>query len=290
MLPRMEQPSVQDVPRAQSRDDRQLPTGALSAGAGEPLVLLHGVVGGAAMWRGVLPLLAQRHRVIALNALGHHGGTPCTQRPARIAHVVDDAERTLDLLGYDRVHLAGNSMGGWVALELARRGRARSVCALSPAGLWGEGADQQASIALLKETTKMTRLTRPILPLLARSKALRRFALRANAVHASDVTREALIELADLLLGCSVTDDLFETPEHFTLLRASCPITIAWSAHDQIFPRETYQERARALVPDAEHLTLEGVGHVPMFDDAALVAETILRAVGRASGASASAS
>jgi len=253
---------------------------ALRAGKGDPLVLLHGVVGGAAMWRRVVPLLADQHDVIAFNALGHRGGTPCTTRPARITHVVDDAERSLDALGLGRVHLAGNSMGGWVALELARRGRARSVCALSPAGMW-QGANQESATSLLRETTRLTRLTRPLLPLLARLAPLRRFALRSNAVHASEVSPADLVELADILLGCSVADDLFATDESFATLPASCPVTIAWSAGDRIFPADEFEARARALVPHAQYQRLAAVGHVPMFDDAELVAETIRQAIAR---------
>jgi pimeloyl-ACP methyl ester carboxylesterase len=254
---------------------------ALRAGKGEPLVLLHGVVGGAAMWRRVVPLLADRHEVFAFNALGHRGGTPCSVRPARIAHVVDDTERSLDALGLGRVHLAGNSMGGWVALELARRGRARSVCALSPAGMWA-GTNQESATSLLRETARLTRLTRPLLPLVAGLRALRRFALRANAVHASEVSRGDLVELADILLGCTVAEDLFKTDESFSALPAGCPVTIAWSARDQIFPADQFEARARSLVPHAHYMRLENVGHVPMFDDARMVAKTIRESTARA--------
>src|ERR1700712_3835548 len=116
-----------------------LPRGTIALGhdeSREPLILLHGVMGATSMWRQTLPLLATSLRVIALPALGHQAGRPCEKRPCRIEHVVDDVERSLDALGIQRAHVAGNSMGGWLALELARRGRARSVCALSPAGMW----------------------------------------------------------------------------------------------------------------------------------------------------------
>ena len=56
---------------------------------------------------------------------------------------MDDLERLLDELGLAKAHLAGNSLGGWAALELARRGRALTVCALSPAGAWGSETDAQ---------------------------------------------------------------------------------------------------------------------------------------------------
>src|SRR5581483_8960211 len=128
------------------RSPGDLPEITLREGAGEPLMLLHDVTGSAEMWRRVIPLLSPHHDVIAPTALGHRGGAVPSTRPTTIQHVVDDTERLIDRLGFGRVHLAGNSLGGWVALELARRGRALSVCALSPAGAWGaSGQDREES-------------------------------------------------------------------------------------------------------------------------------------------------
>src|SRR5580704_16742535 len=81
----------------------------LRQGSGEPLVLLHGILGSERMWSHVVPLLADHHDVIAPTMLGHRGGAPATMRPARLEHVVDDAQRLLDELGLEQVHLAGNS-------------------------------------------------------------------------------------------------------------------------------------------------------------------------------------
>jgi pimeloyl-ACP methyl ester carboxylesterase len=261
---------------------RQEP-GALRLGSGEPLVLLHGVLGGAFMWREVMPQLAASHDVIALTALGHHGGPACRERPARIAHVVDDAERAIDRLGFARVHLAGNSMGGWVALELARRGRARSVCALSPAGMWGT-EDHSTAIQKLRTARRLAGLTRALLPWLAHFQRVRRFALRDNALHAGAVSAQALVELSDGALGCAIGEDLLATPEHFEQLEINCPVLVAWSGADKIFPPEVYAARARALVPGAQHVVLENVGHVPMLDAPGVVADTILASTGMSAG------
>lgn len=162
-------------------------------------MLLHGVMGSERMWESVMAPLGAHHDVIALTALGHRGGPPWTSaRPARIADVVDTAERQLDELGLVTPHLAGNSMGGWVALELARRGRARSVCALSPAGCWdpaepghGLGRDR------LRATVRMTRTSRPLLGLLARARWVRHFALRDTAVHGERIAPLQLVGLAE---------------------------------------------------------------------------------------------
>jgi pimeloyl-ACP methyl ester carboxylesterase len=87
--------------------------------------------------------------------------------------VIDAAEAYLDEAGLDRPHLVGNSMGAFVALELARRGRAESVCAFSPGGFWSNALRAQA-INKVRRSVAMGRLTHPILPLMMKSAALRR--------------------------------------------------------------------------------------------------------------------
>jgi pimeloyl-ACP methyl ester carboxylesterase len=102
-----------------------------------PLVLLHPVTSSGRIWQDVVPLLSEYHEVHAPTLLGHRGGPAIQRRPVRVSDMVDAAERYLDEHGLARPHLAGNSLGGWVAIELARRGRAASVCAFSPAGFCG---------------------------------------------------------------------------------------------------------------------------------------------------------
>jgi pimeloyl-ACP methyl ester carboxylesterase len=253
----------------------------LRQGAGEPLVLFHGVTGSASMWRRVVPLLSPYHDVIAPTALGHLGGSRAVIRPARIEHVIDDAERFIDALGFGQVHLAGNSMGGWAALELARRGRALSVCALSPAGAWGP-SERRAAQTRLRVIAALTKSTRRLLPLLAGSPKFRRFALRDTAVNGDRVSPEQLVELADALIGCEIRDELLATDESLPPLEPSCPVLIAWSGRDRIFPVDVNGPIARSLVPAARFEVLEGVGHVPMLDDPALVAATIRKSVAAA--------
>ena len=105
-----------------------------------PLVLLHGTAMSGNAWQDVVPLLSNDHEVFTPTALGHHGGPPVQRPPATITDVVDAAERYLDEdVDLEQPHLAGNSLGGFVAIELARRGRAATVCAFSPAGFWSAG-------------------------------------------------------------------------------------------------------------------------------------------------------
>lgn len=252
----------------------------LREGSGEPLVLLHGIVCSAGVWDEVMPLLAPHYDTIALTALGHRGGPVAARRPVRIEHMIEDIELRLDQLGLDRPHLAGNSMGGWIALELARRGRARSVCALSPAGAWEPGPDKHdRSRQELRAMARDAKLARPLMPLALRSKRVRNYALSLNADHGERMTRDRILARVDDVLGCSAMEDVLNTDEYLEPLDPlPCPITLAWSEHDRVLPVAINGEHARRLIPQARFLVLEDVGHVAMFDDPELVVATIREA------------
>ncbi|MGW0246612.1 alpha/beta fold hydrolase [Nocardia goodfellowii] len=248
-----------------------------------PLLLLHGVTMSARAWNDVVPLLSPHHEIICPTALGHRGGSPARQRPMRCAHLVDEVERDLDARGLDQVHIAGNSLGGWMAIELARRGRAVTVCALSPAGFWdATTASHSDATAKISRQLTLARLGRPFTPLAARSSLLRRILLRDVATRGERITPAVLVELTRDLLECTVTADLLSTDEQIALLDPlPCPITLAWSAHDRILPPAINGTIAQRRVPAAKYVTLPGVGHVPMIDDPELVAEAILETTGR---------
>jgi pimeloyl-ACP methyl ester carboxylesterase len=246
-------------------------------GAGEPVVLLHGVMGSERIWQDVAPLLGSDYDVIALTALGHSGGPLPAERPARYSEVVDGAERQLDELSLDRAHLVGNSLGGWMALDLARRGRALSVCAISPAGMWPPlGGASGPRAKRLRTGLRRGRLARPALPVLFRSRLVRQYALSNIAVNGAAVSPARALQLTDDMLGCQIAEDLLATEEHFAPLDpAPCPITIAWCQFDRLFPEGEFGARAKERLPGARYVLLKNVGHVPMVDDPQLVVGVI---------------
>lgn len=251
----------------------------LRQGDGEPLVLLHGIFQADRVWRHVIPPLAAHYDVIAPMGFGHGGRVP-DKRPTTFEHWVDDSEQILDELGLDKPHLAGSSSGGWVALELARRGRAKTVCAFSPAGAWDRDWDDMVRIRdALRTAMRDTRRARRLLPLLAYSGRFRRWAMDDVAVHGDRLSRADFVDSADNTLSCSVLEDAIEdTAELEPLDPPPCPITLAWSEQDRLFPIGVYGARAREMIPGARFIVLDDVGHVPMFDDPQLVADTIIAA------------
>src|SRR3954464_9053177 len=100
-------------------------------GSGPPLLLLHGLGSCKEMWRPVVPMLARSHDVIAVDLPGFGASPPGAETVDGLA---DEIAAFLDALGLDAVRVAGNSMGGGLALALGARGRVASACAISPIG------------------------------------------------------------------------------------------------------------------------------------------------------------
>jgi pimeloyl-ACP methyl ester carboxylesterase len=197
--------------------------------------------------------------------------------------VIDESERYLDECGLDRPHLAGHSMGGFVALELARRGRAASVCAFSPGGLWSDELRVQVAKRLRRQFA-LGRLMRPITPLLLKSPGVRRRTLTDSTLHGDRLSYERAIEMTQVSLDCTIVNDLFNnTDEQVAPLDPlPCPITIAWTEKDRILPIELCEAIVRDRLPRATFTVLPGLGHTPTIDDPELVASTILAVTGAA--------
>lgn len=247
-----------------------------------PLVLLHGIAMSGTAWQDVIALLASHHKMYTPTALGHRGGPPAQRRPATMTDVVDAAERYLDEHGLERPHLAGNSMGGYVAVELARRGRAATVCAFSPGGFWSLGDGFQArAFGRLQRGVSLGRLTRPILPFVYKSPLVRRIVFRDVACNGDRISGARALEMIDDGIECEILADLCASDWQIPRLDPlPCQITIAWGEKERLLPAAAHGKIEQ--IPQASIKTLPGVGHVPMVDDPELVASTILAATGAA--------
>lgn len=157
----------------------------------EPVVLLHGLSGCTAQWRPIVPLLRPHHRTLALALAGHTGGARLpTLRGGgalqAVAALADDLETQMDVAGVTCAHIVGNSLGGWLGLELARRGRARSVVAIAPAGGWKEPSAEQRRIRRrLRRNYYGLKLIGPVAALATRSATARRALLQDAGVGRS---------------------------------------------------------------------------------------------------------
>ncbi len=247
-------------------------------GQGPVLVLLHGVGHHWQAWRPVIDLLAGEFDVIACDSPGFGRSAPLPSGIApTIPAYVDAFEWFFAELGVQRPHIAGNSMGGAIALELARRRAISSATAFSPAGFWNtpELRFAQASLGAL---AAMPHAARPAVEALSQ-RPRGRIALFSQlfGYPARLPAEEALATLKDAWASPALGGALagfdeyrFDAPE---ALR-STPVTIAWGNRDRLLPYRTQAPRARRMLPWATHLTL-GAGHVPFYDDPPAVAAAI---------------
>lgn len=247
-----------------------------------PLVLIHGFSGTPGVWEPVADRLAERHELLVPVVAGHCGGAALADGVAcGVPALVDELEAQMDAAGLDTAHVCGNSLGGWLALELAVRGRARSVVALAPAGGWEAGSPEERRLRrLFLRNHRALQLLGPRARSLVSRPGLRKLVLRDISAHPERYTPSQALQAVEGARDCTIYMDLLEAilrdgpPRAFDGI--VCPVRIAWGTADRIIPHVRYARRLRDLIPTAEYVELPGLGHVPMVDDPGLVARTIL--------------
>ncbi|HRH85239.1 MAG TPA: alpha/beta fold hydrolase [Rubrivivax sp.] len=269
-----------------------IPTPAHMAGQGSPLVLLHGLGGTWHIWKPVLPALEAHHRVIALTLPGHHGAPAYDgSGDAAVAGLADQVIDTLRQQGIARAHVAGNSLGGWLAIELARRGFAMSVTAFSPAGAWRSDADYRAVATPFRIFYAIVGVILFIARLFNGATWLRKALTRQMMEHGERLSAADFLGMLRAMANTSVLRGLLRTMGRdgpvAPLDAGSVPIRIAWGACDAVIPYPRYGAPFVERIGGAEATTVAGVGHVPTYDDPARIAASILEVTRRAEESSA---
>jgi pimeloyl-ACP methyl ester carboxylesterase len=248
-------------------------------GSGEPLVLVHGLTHRRQAWYPVLDDLAV-HREVILVDLPGHGRSPDLMPDGRpIPEVLRDMFKAfLDHEGLQRPHLAGNSLGGRIALEAAANGHARSVTALSPAGFWRTESSFAYTRRIFNSAAAVVERLGARADRLAYSRAGRRVVYGALMSHPTRVPVDTTLgDIRGFRRSLPALRILLEAATPFTgEIAPSVPVSIAWAGRDLVLP-PWQAEVARAVLPNAEHLTIRGAGHVPMWDDPKHVARLLLR-------------
>jgi pimeloyl-ACP methyl ester carboxylesterase len=247
-------------------------------GVGEPLLLIHGIGSRWQVWDPVLDELSRSRDVIAIDlpGFGFSPRPPAGVAPGAVS-LASLVIAFLDELRLPRVHVGGNSLGGWVGLEIARAGRASSVTCLSPAGF------HNASEGLFLDTSlRLTRWScstlRPYASSLTASPLQRRLLFTQLAFHPE---RMSAFDAAESVRGVAdatwfdETRDALIRQRFFSGTSLGVPVTIAWGQHDYLLLRRQ-SARAAKEIPDARLVTLTGCGHVPTYDDPAQVASVLL--------------
>ena len=251
------------------------------AGTGTPLLLLHGIGAIWRAWSPVLPYLEPHHDVIVPTLHGHAGGPPLDSEVApSVQALVDGIEDELDRLGLAKVHIAGNSLGGWIGIELARRGRAQSLVLLSPAGAWRSPRRLRATAHGVRFSVgALSRYSsRP--EAIAERRLLRWAMLAGQVAHPHRVTRESLVTYIHASAHSPAVEPLLRVlhlhPVGPLPADRDYPVRLVWAERDRVLPFKHFGSPMLERLPGAELIRLSGVGHVPMSDEPARVAKLIL--------------
>lgn len=248
-------------------------------GSGEPLVLVHGVTHRRQAWYPVLDRLVEHRQVILVDLPGHGQSPAFDTRGLSVKDALRrDFRAFLAAEGLERPHVAGNSLGGLVALHAGATGDARSVTALSPAGFWRTRAAFAHTRRIFTSAAAASERLGPRAAALSRSRAGRSVMYGLLMAHPGRVPADhALGDYRGFEYARPALRTLLAAAEPFTdEVPVDVPVTIAWGARDLVLP--SWQAAvAREHLPHAEHIMMRGVGHVPMYDDPEFVAQVLLR-------------
>ncbi|WP_305091381.1 alpha/beta fold hydrolase [Prescottella sp. R16] len=258
-------------------------TSGYRAGSGEPVLLLHGFTLSHHVWHAVVADLARDYDVLALTMPGHWGGRRLRMRELGVGGIADGIERDLDVLGWDTCHVVGNSLGGQVGFELERRGRARSLAAVNPGGGWTRFSWTEFRLgAGFVAQFPLAAAARVLGDRAATSERFQRPIIRNCSTDTAAVTAEDAANVLRAVSHCPVylpiqwaflRDGPLTDP---ALRRVTAPTTVMLSEFDTFLTRKKCMQRLLDALPDhVEDVVLPGVGHIPMLENPAVVAQAL---------------
>jgi pimeloyl-ACP methyl ester carboxylesterase len=240
------------------------------AGSGPPLILLHPLGADRHVWDPVLPALTAERDVIALDLPGFGESPPLDAVTPTPKALADAVAALCGRLGLTRPHVAGNSLGGWVGLELGLGGQAASVTAIAPAGLWPEPLVPKAALA-----HRLARATLPVTTTVVRTAPGRALLLGGTAARPRRIPPAAAVALVRayaMAPGLVAVNDAMRAGRFASLERIRCPVTLVWPDHDRLVVRPRW-------IPDQiVNVVLRDAGHIPMWDAPERVAQVLLAA------------
>lgn len=233
------------------------------------------------IWELVLPALEAHHDVLALTLAGHAGGPPIGGR-VDDASLVDAVEHAMDTEGVELAHIVGNSLGGYVALQLASRGRAQTVVALAPAGGWSSRDQSLEEVLGVQRTLHgAAKAAAPHAEAILSTPDGRRRATQLIVTNFEHIPVELLAHQLLGVAGCGAAEALIDHGMQSRWIidaeNITCPIRIVWGTEDRLLPWPQAAHRFQQdWLPQADWVVLDGIGHCPQLDVPLETAQLIL--------------
>jgi pimeloyl-ACP methyl ester carboxylesterase len=250
-------------------------------GSGSPLLCLHGFFDTWRSWELVLPRLERRHDVLAVTLAGHAGGPPVGARMTD-AVLADAVEQAMEQACLQTAHIVGNSLGGFVALQLATRGRARTVVAMAPAGGWAPDDDSDKELlGFQRSVYELSRNAAPHAESILSSHVGRRRFTQLITTNFKHIPVELLAHMLRGVAACSAAEPMIEYARRagwsLDAEKVTCPVRVVWGGADHLLPWPRAAARYRdEWLPQADWVVLDDVGHAPQLDVPLEAAELIL--------------
>ena len=263
-----------DCRRCRAHPDRERVTlHHVRRGEGPALVLIHGLGGTLVNWDPVIDLLAAERDVIAVDMPGFGGSDPLPDgTPHSAVNMGHAITRHLSSLGIERPHIAGNSLGAWVAFEMAADGNAASVCAISPAGLWRKPLGQRTF-----DTRTRGKQLRPLVLAALRTRRGRRALMRTTIARPDLMSGAEAVRWVSAWLDAPGYEDANLMMRTLTFERVAdvhVPVTVAWGMEDRL----VRAPRLERMPPQTRFFEVPGWGHTPTRDDPEGVTRLLLEA------------
>ncbi|MET9029808.1 alpha/beta hydrolase [Nocardia sp. NPDC004168] len=271
--------------RGSTRAKQPQPIKALHVGSGDPLLLLHGFMMSPHCWEQTAARLSTHCEVFAPAFAGHWGGAPTGGPSVDVGSLADRICEQLDELGWRTCHIAGNSLGGLVGVELARRGRARTLTLIAPAGGWHAPSLTQWRVNLkFLSLIPLVEIGKRMGGFVIGNPLAQRVALLALSKQASAVSRRDAAAALAAALHCPAMVPMIlgamRAPAQDDLSTLRTPVRLLLSEYDRVIPNRVYARRYLKELPEsADRILVNGVGHVPMLEApdriATLIAEHV---------------
>lgn len=261
-------PSHEHAASARSRVD----IAYTRTGSGPALLLLHPLGADREVWTPIIDRLCDRRELIAIDMPGFGASPPLRDLTPTAAALADAIRELSATLGLEHPHVAGNSLGGWVALELGLAGAVASTTAIAPAGLWANPLNPKPSVA-----HRLARALRPLIGPAAASERGRGLLLAGSVAHPERVPPAESAHLVRAYADASgfVAVNKAMRAGTFTALdQIPTPVTLVWPEHDGLVTRP------RRLPPNVRNVALPDAGHIPFWDAPDALAEILLAATG----------